>query len=301
MDNINIGIDLGGHKISAGVVDFSGETAQLLERATLPTPAGRKLDDVVGVFCGLISLWVAAGGSCNIGIGVPAFVDRDRRHAARMTNFPGCDGAALGDMLGTALKECGISAKIHLENDANCAALGEGAAGVAVGMKDFVVLTLGTGIGTGIVANGALLRGAHGMAGESGHMALSMDPLLCRCGCGGQGHLEELTSAEWVERRAKEYGLPGDFRVLWGMRGENRKVDAIINTMLETLARGVASLAATLDPEALILSGGMSRAEGLEDEIRERTQKYLSDPLRPVFVLKTSELGDAAAIIGAAM
>ena len=136
------------------------------------------------------------------------------------------------------------------------------------------------------------------MAAECGHMALC-GAELTGCGCGGAGHLEEAASADWLERRAKAAGLPADFKRLWQMRAAP-EAESIISPALETLARGIASVTVTLDPEAVILSGGMSRAEGLAEELAARAQKYLPDPFRPCFRLKTSKLGGEAAVIGAA-
>ena len=171
-------------------------------------------------------------------------------------------------------------------------------AGEAAGMEDYVVLTLGTGVGAGIVSGGRLVRGAHGMAAECGHMALC-GAELTGCGCGGAGHLEEAASADWLERRAKAAGLPADFKSLWQLRAAP-EAETIISPALEALARGIASITVTLDPEAVILSGGMSRADGLAEELAARAQKYLPAPFRPYFRLETSKLGGEAAVIGAA-
>ncbi|MCF0247510.1 MAG: ROK family protein [Synergistes sp.] len=200
-------------------------------------------------------------------------------------------------MLNSLLKGHGIDAEVRIENDANCVAIGEKIAGAAQGMNDFVVLTLGSGIGTGIFANGRLLSGAHGMAGECGHMALiSSDS---ECGCGGVGHFERYFSGDVIEKLAKEAGLPNDFRELWARRGE-KEAAALIEPAIETFARGISSIAVTLDPEVIILSGGISRAEGLETSVRERIEKYLPIPFRRFFEIKISQLGGAAALIGAA-
>ena len=136
------------------------------------------------------------------------------------------------------------------------------------------------------------------MAAECGHMALC-GAELTGCGCGGAGHLEEAASADWLERRAKASGLPADFKSLWQMRAAP-EAEAIISPALEALARGIASVTVTLDPEAVILSGGMSRADGLAEELAARAQKYLPEPFRPYFTLKTSSLSGEAAVIGAA-
>ena len=274
-----IGLDVGGHTITAGVVDFSRSPAKLLRAETVAAPSPRAAEPLVEAAAALVMRFAESGEECFAGMGLPGFV-------------------ALGAAVERRLAELGIRAKAAIENDANCAALGEGMAGEAAGMEDYVVLTLGTGVGAGIVSGGRLVRGAHGMAAECGHMALC-GAELTGCGCGGAGHLEEAASADWLERRAKAAGLPADFKSLWQMRAAP-EAEAIISPALEALSRGIASITVTLDPEAVILSGGMSRADGLTEELAARAQKYLPAPFRPYFRLETSKLGGEAAVIGAA-
>ena len=293
-----IGLDVGGHTITAGVVDFSRSPAKLLRAETVAAPSPRAAESLVEAAAALVMRFAESGEECFAGMGLPGFVTKDCKTVARLTNYENCDGLALGAAVERRLAELGIRAKAAIENDANCAALGEGMAGEAVGMEDYVVLTLGTGVGAGIVSGGRLVRGAHGMAAECGHMALC-GAELTGCGCGGAGHLEEAASADWLERRAKAAGLPADFKSLWQMRAAP-KAEAIISPALEALARGIASITVTLDPEAVILSGGMSRAAGLAEELAARAQKYLPAPFRPYFTLKTSSLSGEAAVIGAA-
>lgn len=292
-----IGVDAGGHTISAAAVDFSSSPPRLCSAITIDTPADRGLSSLLSAVSD-ITLRLARGcDSCRVGVGLPGFIDKERLRVRRLTNFHGCDGLPLGMMIAERLAEKGLHAPVSIENDANCAALGEGLAGEAAGLSDYVVLTLGTGVGAGIVADGRLLRGAHGMAAECGHIAVCEGDSLC--GCGGVGHLERAASADWLEGRAKEAGLPGDFKKLWGARGESRAAE-IIEPALEALARGIASVCATLDPEAVIISGGMARAEGLAAELSARAEKYLSAPFRDSFELRVSKLGGEAAVIGAA-
>lgn len=292
----HIGIDLGGHTISAALVSFDGEP-RLLSSATIKTPAGRDLVSVVGKLEDLALMWAAPGDDISVGIAVPGFVDKEREKIVKLTNFTGCDGAALASMMAANLRARRISVRAAMENDANCAALGEGIAGCARGLSDYIVLTLGTGIGGGVITDGRLLRGAHGMGGECGHIAVGSEGSPCRCG--GTSHLEGCASADWIERRAAEAGLPGDFRELWQLR-EEASVMAILSPALDAIARGIASLYAIFDPQAVILSGGMSRAEGLDAEVAVRLPKYLSAPFAPYAEIKISESGGEAALIGAA-
>ncbi|MCE5202111.1 MAG: ROK family protein [Synergistaceae bacterium] len=292
-----IGIDLGGHNISAALVEFGCGTPRIVSRIDIPTPAGRKLDDIINCLTELSVELAADYPLDNVGIGMPGFLDRERNTVVRLTNFPGLTDIKFPMLLKEALRLRGLYAKVSMENDANCAALGEGLCGAACGCSDYIVMTLGTGIGTGIVANGVLLAGAHGMAGESGHIAVMNDKTIC--GCGGISHLESSASADWIEGSARNAGLPGEFKYLWGSR-DNEAIASIIEPALDALARGIASLIVTTDPEAMILSGGMSHADGIAEELTKRTLPYLSDPFRPYLNIIVSKLGNDAALFGAA-
>lgn len=292
-----IGIDLGGHTITAGSVIFEGDSAKLLSRITAPTPAARGLLSVIGALEELILMWAAEGEEITVGIGVPGFISLERDKIVKLTNFTGCDGAELGQLLSSNLRARKIKARVLMENDANCAALGEGLCGAAAGLKNYAVLTLGTGIGCGIITEGRLLRGAHGMAAEAGHIAVSDSGTLCRCG--GRGHLEGAASADWIERRAAEAGLPADFRALWNMR-EKPEAQAVLEPAIEALARGIASIYALLDPEAIILSGGMSRAVGLREVLLQRIPEFLAGPFTERLDIRISAEYESAAVVGAA-
>ena len=292
------GIDIGGHTITAGTVDISQPRPAVVSSVTVPTPAGRDIVSLTDALGRLVQLRACPGDSVCAGLAVPGFISKDRKQIIKLTNFAGCDGEKLGELLAANMAAKNIRLTVLMENDANCAALGEGIAGAAVGLTDFIVLTLGTGIGGGIVTDWKLLRGAHGMGGECGHIVAGFEDFPCRCGA--VRHLESAASADWVESRATEAGLPGDFRKLWKMRGESALAAAALVPAIESLAQGIASLAAIFDPQAVILTGGMSHAAGLCGEISARMQKYLSAPLRGSFDLQVSALGADAAVIGAA-
>ena len=294
------GIDIGGHTITAAEVDFTGSIPAVVMPETIETPETRDLSDVIGAVGALVSKRVHESEECFVGLCIPGFLDRDRRHIVRLTNFKNCDGAEAAQLMERFLAARGIAAHCAMENDANCAALGEEIAGAARGMTDFAVITLGTGIGSGIVTGGRLLTGAHGFAAEFGHIALKGDHTLCHCGCQGMGHLEEIASADNIENSARALGLPGDFHKLWDMRFDDERAYGIIIKASDALARGIASLASLFDPETVILSGGMSRADGLVDEISKLTVKYLPFMYVSVLDIVKSELGSSAAVIGAA-
>ena len=281
-----IGMDLGGHTLGAALV--TGTT--LKDRAEVPTPEGRPLEAVLEAMEGLARRLAPRG--TPVGVGLPGMIDAPRERFLRGPNFPGWSGLPFRRLLQERL-----GAPVRLENDANCYALGEGFAGAARGLRDYVVFTLGTGIGGGVVCAGRLLRGAHGMGGELGHLSIGGK---APCGCGGKGHLESVAAADGLESRGKSRGLPPDARRLWEMREKDPVARAVWDESLEALAEGIASAVHTFDPEALILGGGMSAAPGLLDALRPLVEERLSDPFRPLLDLRRSSLGNGAALWGAA-
>ena len=294
----SVGVDLGGHTISAALVKREGETARIVTRADRETPESRRLDEVVQIIAGMVDE-VSQGREISFaGIGIPGFLDKSRRKITRFTNFSSLENVELLEHLAPALNRRGLFPLLRMENDANCFALGEAFCGAARGCRDFIALTLGTGIGSGIFVNGRLVTGAHGMAGESGHISIS-EKRDISCGCGSAGHLETFVSAEYIERRAREEGLPPDFRLLWNMR-DDKRADMLITRALENLARGIASLVVVLDPEKVILGGGISKAEGLAEEVEAETLRWLPSPLRKHLKIEVSALGTEAALYGAA-
>lgn len=295
---LSVGVDLGGHTITTALVNTGKEQIRILHRIDRDTPEGRGIGEVAGCIADMTAE-VSQGREISfIGVGVPGFLDVTRRVITKLPNFSGLENIEFLEYLGQALEKRGMSPSLAMENDANCFAVGEAFYGAAMECKDFIVLTLGTGIGSGIFVNGRLVTGAHGMAGEAGHISIS-DSKGIRCGCGSFGHLETLVSADYIEQKAVKEGLPGDFRSLWQMRHDKR-ADALISNALETMSRGVASLIVILDPEKVILSGGMSKAEGIVDELKVRTLPWLPLPLREHLKIEVSSLGADAAIFGAA-
>jgi glucokinase len=297
---MRIGIDLGGHTLTAALV--SGRDGGLPPRIekikSLETPQGRGVSEVMSAMADAVeSLIDGSDESVSIGVAVPGVLDTARRHSLRLSNFPkDWDNLDLQRALGGVLGERHISAQIYAENDANCYALGEWSAGEAVGISDFVAFTMGTGIGCGIITGGVLLTGAHGMAAEGGHLVTGGD---APCGCGGRGHTETLAAADGTAARAAARGLPTDFGELWAMRG-NADADEVLETTLDTMARAIASVCHILDPEVVIIGGGMSRAEGIGKALYERTLPYMSYPLKKLLDLRVSSLGNNAALYGAA-
>jgi glucokinase len=300
---LTIGVDIGGTKIAAGVVDEHGK---LLASARRPTPSEdpNKVEDVIA---DAIRELAAAHEVEAIGLGAAGFVGADRSTILFAPNLAWRHEQRLG-----------IPAVI--ENDANAAAWAEVRFGAGAGESNVVVVTVGTGIGGGIVLNGQLLRGRFGVAAEIGH--LSMVPDGRRCGCGNDGCWEQYASGRALvaEARAMASSAPQlAERMLALAGGRPGAIDGPIVTAaarqgdeaaLESfrvvgtwLGRGIADLAAILDPALFILAGGVSSAGDL---LREPAwQAYLGRltgrGYRPNAELRVAQLGgDEAGIIGAA-
>ncbi|MDR1472337.1 MAG: ROK family protein [Synergistaceae bacterium] len=299
---MKIGIDLGGHTLIAALVSDAarGAAPVIVRRISLDTPRGRGASDVIDAMTGAIANLAEGQEVSGAGVAMPGMIDADRRHARRMPNFPKeWDDLDVAGCLDSALNSRGLGIRARIENDANCYALGEGSSGAAIGIRDFIVLTMGTGIGCGIVSGGRLLVGSHGMAGEAGHLVVRGD---VQCRCGGMGHAETLAAADGTSARARTAGLPEDFGELWGMMGRGGAGAAIdvIEVTLDAMARVIASVCHLLDPELVILGGGMSKAHGIGPAIRERAIPYLSRPFKNTLRLEISPLGNDAALYGAA-
>lgn len=295
----NIGVDLGGHTIAAARVlppDFPGGIPAIGCKVEESTPAGRSIPDVMAALASVICRLAGSSKIDGVGVAIPSMVDADRRHSRKMPNFPPeWDDLDFASELERAIESRGCSMPVRIENDANCYALGEGCAGEAVGSRNYVVFTMGTGIGAGIVLDGRLLTGVRGMAGELGHIVVSGD---APCGCGGKGHTETLAAADGTRLRAEALGLPGDFRELWALRKTGR-ADSVLDVTIDAMARTVATVYHVLDPELVVIGGGMSLASGMAEAITECAVPYLSRPFKNIIDVRASKLGNVAALFGA--
>jgi len=168
----SIGIDLGGHFIKGALVVDGAVT----RRDKVPTPQGRSPESVVMAISSMAESLDPGNTALRLGVGFPGMLDPGREKVLQAPNFPMLENYPFRSRVSRA---CGRD--VYLENDASCAALGEWNAGAAKGLTDFVMFTLGTGIGGGIISGGRLIRGSHGKAGELGHLAVG-DKTTCGCG-----------------------------------------------------------------------------------------------------------------------
>jgi len=198
MPDFSIGVDLGGTNLRIAAISTDG---QLLEKITLGTKVAMGRDHVIGEMCDAIrrlsDQYRGKGSVLGAGIGVPGIIDMETGMLRKSANLPGWS-----DYPVHAEIERRLGTRVFLENDANVAALGEKWLGAARGYDNMAMITLGTGIGGGIVLGGKIFHGNNGMSGEFGHVTVEPDGILC--GCGNHGCAERYASATAVVRMARE-------------------------------------------------------------------------------------------------
>lgn len=287
-----VGIDLGGTAIKAGTVSAEGE---ILARQEIPAHVDEGPEALCERIAGLArELRIES----TLGIGIPGLVDRDRGLVTHSPNLEPINGYPMRRELARllAIDEAGI----QLENDANVAALGEHWLGGARGEDHVLLLTLGTGIGGGLILSGQLFIGEGGLAAEVGH--LTIDPGGLLCGCGSRGCMETLASATAAQRRAREAGLETDLRLLVGRaRRENGPERELLLDVGRDLGRGLAQVLLLLDVRCFLVGGGFGAAldviePGVIEGILERSYGRSPADLR----LLPATLGADAGWIGAA-
>ncbi|MDY3869024.1 MAG: ROK family protein [Pyramidobacter sp.] len=277
--------DIGGHKTAVGLV----ENGAVLRKKVVPTPAERTPQAVCAAIDAALKE-LGAAEQIPLALAVPGMVSRDGTVIYQCPNMTGWDNVtaqSLSQLTGR---------RVTVRNDCDCAALGEMAHGAARGLKNFAFITLGTGVGGAIIINGELLRGARGRTGEIGHMPLMED---AGCACGGRGHTECFFSADALERAGERTGYGRDMSVLWENR-ENRWLAPYFGRAMDALACACTALTHLLDPEAIVIGGGMSNLPGLLDDLCDYMQPLLSPIYRPGPELIRAQLGIDAPLLGAA-
>ena len=306
-----VGIDIGGQSTKLGVVDARGEVlAQSVIKANPSNDAKVIIDELAA---GVKSLIKSAGKEDQIrGIGVGA--PNGNYYTGSIAFAPNLPWAANGEVpFAKMLSEACGGIPVALTNDANAAAVGEMTYGVAKGMKHFIMITLGTGVGSGIVIDGKVLYGADGFAGELGHTAAVRHNGRA-CNCGKSGCLEAYCSAIGVARTAREWleasDEPSQLRLLDNITSKDvyeaaKEGDALAKRVFEftgrLLGESLADFVAFSAPEAIVLFGGLARAK---EFLYEPTLKAMNDNVLPLWKNKVrilfSQLKESdAAILGA--
>lgn len=305
-----IGVDVGGTKVLGGVVDESGKVLKTARRDT-PREGGALLNQAIA---DVAKELMADYSVESIGVSAAGFVSSDRKTMLATPNIAGWNGVNLDDEL-TQL----IGKSVVIENDANAAAWGEAKFGAGIGKSNILLLTIGTGIGGGIIADGKLHRGAFGIAAEIGHIRVVPDGLLC--GCGAKGCFEQYGSGSALMRHARELIakdpsagkslLSRDDGTIEGLSGRSiteaaRDGDALALAAFartgDWLGAGIASLSVVLDPECVIIGGGVIDAgELLLKPIREGVARYMPFAGKhPYPEIIAATLGNEAGLVGVA-
>lgn len=308
-----VGIDLGGTNIKAGVVTDEGK---LLNKVTVKTNADRPMEDIIHDMGKLAADAIKDAGLTvsdieAIGIGSPGTPDNDEGLLVYSNNLP----FVMAPMR-KLIREV-IDLPVYIDNDANCAAMAEAVAGAAKGAKDSVTITLGTGVGAGVIVDGKIYSGFNQAGSEFGHTVLVSGGIDCPCG--RKGCFEQYASASALARMTREaaekkpdsllnkvYEQQGEWNAqiaFIAMRDGDETAKEVVDTYTSYLADGLANAINAFMPEVLVVGGGVcNEGDPLLIPMREKTMS------RPYFgpgVKKTrielAQMGNDAGIVGAAM
>ena len=310
---VYIGVDVGGTGVQIGVVDESGN---ILAQGETPTLVGRPYQEIIRDMGNCMLKVMADGGFqeedvAAIGVGIPGIADNTTGTVIFCTNM-GWKDVPLRSELQKYLNK-----PVYIDNDATVAGLAESVCGVSAGSHSSVFITLGTGVGGGIMLNGRPWSGFHGVGSEIGHIPMDIggEP----CSCGNYGCMERYCSATAVirmGRQAMEQHPESMMSALCGGTPEKLNAKMVFDAAKEgdevatkvfyqyvdNLCKAVYMIIAFLDPEVIVLGGGISRAgDFLVNAIRERIPRYLLFKTMPYSRVEIAKLGAEAGIIGAAM
>jgi glucokinase len=306
-----IGVDLGGTNLRAAAVDLEGNLLELFQISTDTSAGPEKV--VADMVAGIEEVREGHSGDklVGIGVGVPGLIFLEKGIIAKAPNLPGWEDIPLRDLLERDLK-----CPVILENDANAAALGEVWIGAGHDVDDLVLLTLGTGIGGGIISKGKVLHGYLGMAGELGHITVEPHSGV-RCGCGNFGCVEAHASATAIARMAEEAVSIGSSKALAALKEEHGELTALLveraaregdpeaikiyERMGCWLGRALANLVNIFNFPLYLVAGGVVAgwklfAPTMFEELEKRSVTYRESDTR----IKKAKLGGKAGLYGAA-
>lgn len=307
--SLAVGIDIGGTKIAAGVVDGSGE---IIDSGRVKTPRVG-IGSVQSAVVELVQDLQKKHDIDAVGVGAAGFVNQSRSAVLLAPNL-GWKDIPLKENL-----ESRLNLRVVIENDANVAAWGEFKYGAGRGLSDMVCITVGTGIGGGLVLGGQLFRGGHGVAAEIGHLCIEPGGRLC--GCGNRGCWEQYASGNALVREARflaserrseasrllalgdgtPEGVTGAHVTEAAQAGDPVALGAF-DSVARWLGVGMADLTAVLDPGVFVIGGGVSEAGDLLLGAVKRAYKdsVSGSDVRPIAEVRLAELGNKAGVVGAA-
>lgn len=307
---VAIGVDVGGTKIAVAVVDTEG---RMVASSKAATPAGTS-EDIIATIEGLIAKLIESaadiGELMGIGLAVAGTIDWKRGMVVQSPNLP------FANLRLKSIVESNFGLSTFMDNDGNLAALGEKYYGAGRDAGNIVGLTLGTGIGAGIIIDGCLYRGATGSAAEIGHMVV--EATGPRCSCGSYGCFEEMAAGRALVRIAKEHAARNDDTLILELAGDD--IEAITGPMVTDAAQkndplaldifnevgfwlgiGINNVINIFNPELVILGGGMAEAGDL---VLAPARKVIAEralhPNQDVAEVVLADLGNHAGLLGAA-
>ena len=307
MEKFVFGIDLGGTTVKLGLLSVDGVLQEKWEIPTCTENGGEKIlpDIAASVKEKMAALHITAEQVLGAGLGVPGAVLEDR-YVKPCVNLNGWGG----DVAGMLSELCGFPVKAV--NDANAAALGEMWRGGGEGCDNVVFVTLGTGVGGGIIVDGKLLSGVHGAAGELGHIKVNPHETEC-CGCGKKGCLEQYASATGIVREAnrllKASDAPSALRNLEKVTAKDvfdyaKQGDAMAKDVVaffgETLGRALSIVSCVCDPEVFVIGGGVSAAGQVIIDVVAESFVRNAFPASEGTRFTLAKLGNDAGVYGAA-
>jgi glucokinase len=309
---MRIGIDVGGTGIQVGLVN---KDLQIISEASIPTRTDIPFEDQVREIASCVLSVIPSAGLSpdeieSVGVGIPGIASASGE-IIKCTNM-GWHHVPFAEVFRRIYNK-----PVFVDNDANVAALAESVAGVSAGTSSSVFITIGTGIGSGIIIDGRIWKGAHGIGGELGHVIFDLDGVPCSCG--NHGCLERYCSATAIIRMGREAAKQHPDTLMMKLAENNpsnitakivfdaaRQEDPVgvevYHRFIGYLAQAVASVVNLIDPEVIVLGGGVSKAGTflLRPLIREFPRYVLFDD-QPLPEIKLAVLGSEAGIIGAAM
>ncbi len=308
---IYVGIDLGGTNIAAGIV---GESGKLLHKKSIPTGADRDALAVIKDMAQVAMDVVAENGYTmddvvSVGIGSPGSVDKAKGELVYANNLPFSHTPMRAEM------QKYINKPIYIDNDANCAAWAEAMAGATKGVDDSIAITLGTGVGGGIVVNGKLYSGFNFIGGELGHTVIAVDGEPCSCG--RKGCWEAYASATALIRQTKRaaeahkdskmwnYTKDGKFSgrtAFLAAKDGDKAAQEVVDNYVKYVGCGIANMINIFQPEVLVVGGGVANeGDNLLNPVREYVKKETYAKDIKACRIEKAYLGNDAGIIGAAL
>ncbi|HYH58816.1 MAG TPA: ROK family protein [Thermoleophilaceae bacterium] len=280
-----LGVDVGGTKVAVAAVE-GGEALHAVEH---PTPLESADALLACIEQAVAEVAAQAGSPAAVGVGVPSQIEWATGRVLASVNIPLAD-VPLREELGRRL-----GVPVYVDNDASCAALAEAH---AIGAHELVMLTLGTGVGGGIVTGGRIFRGAHGLGGELGHVVVEADGPECPGNCPNRGCLEALCSGTALERAAGRKGRD----VVAAARAGDADAQGHLDRLARYLGIGISNMVNAFQPETVAIGGGLSAAADLflDRAVAEASSRALPALWERVTV-QVAQAGNAAGMIGAGL